>query len=923
MSGRVNGVATTQLTCPWRVLASAKRADSSICAGGIQSATCTRTCDDGDAQVAGDPQRDPAQHRRRQGLPCGGPLPPRHLSPFLGPNPQGVPPQQPLPSQPQPQHQNHQKGNLRRAASNRQSAIRSRGRGLSRSKRSTVGDLVSEPDFPQPGTVQDQSSCALLLLLRRRRQGGRRVGWPPAAAEGHVPSRGPQRGLGVPPPDRLATTATAAAFRARHAGDSGGGDAWEGRQPPPQQLHQGWNDEVEPQQPRQDVVLVPVWAGQGWVQPSQPRGEKRTRSTRRNEPLPAVPPAAAAAASVAIATITMTARNCDGGDDDEGASYEAAAGARFVGAAAAGTAADAAVELRGRCVGLTSRQTNTCGDCTAKDVLSCSTAGVSCDSSYVSCSPSSLAEANRAAFLGRFPSAQAGGSSTLLPALLPSPTRAAVAAAAAAAAAAGRSPSSAAASPEAAVRSPSRVGPGSTPALSCQGARLRDCALQGIHGSSRGGGGGGGGHAPEADPRQLMRAIVDCRHWRQLHAVFREYGTQANVLHLAAALGKMTRMHLPPPPPPPPPPSGKLAATADTPAAQAFLSELEAKLRNHLLLAAATAVQARHGSRPPLGPRQLATCLAALARLRADGWLVLEDLDLLQLAADISLSWGLESFPPQMSTFLWAIATLHHPPGQAFMDLWIQAAVRAMAHFSAYDLLSTALWCCVRLRVPPRPVLLQHLLAAAARRAPEFTPPSASLLLYALARLHYLGWLPAEAWGLRTPEGAKAAPPAWPAAAAGPQPRPGADLPPRWWRQYGGAAVAVAATAPPPLPPLDLGPFLDAALQGMAEMEVVEIGSGQPRLALPVLLWSMTRLGHRPHEGWTRAFLAHSFEVKAVTFVRCLMGDWGPRVGFRGKEASKLPREADGAHRRHGQLLQPQLQQHGQGGGGGSSSNKS
>ncbi|GLC46973.1 hypothetical protein PLESTM_002002400 [Pleodorina starrii] len=738
-------------------------------------------------------------------------------------------------------------------------------------------------------------------------------------------------------------------------------------------------------------------------------------------------------------------------------------------------------------------------------------------------------------------------------------------------------------------------------------------------------------------PLRLMRAITGCHHWRQLRALLQEYGDCLNALHVTAALGKLTRMQLPPPPSPSPPrvpPSlpergspclslpagGKLAPAGEVAEVQILLSHLEIALRRHIDVAwagsggladpgggsgsgggrgsdcsggggvrpghvnaitagsaawiadmaceaSATAAEAElYGITPRLGPRQLATSLAALARMRSVGWPVAEDRALLGAAVALSGFWQLESFPSQelttlvyslaklghhpgrtwleaacdaaagaaaqrhmcarqLSTFLWALATLRHQPGEAFMTAWTKAAVRAMARFSAYDisqalwalatlhrarsppplaaagataaaelllpcatapalphglpevfvraalgrakavlrsagggrgdcvpqdvcnilwavsqlqlgpprawvtvvasallsapdaaiascrpadlagllwalarmlpasppprgemlrvvraaarlvgqcgeqdmsnifwalgsmrfvppprvmhafglrllqlcvqgaagpqLLSTALWCCVRLHVPPRPALLRQLLAAAARSAPQFDPRSAPLLLYSLARLHHLGWLPAEACQPLEPARVRQqspqslqhhrgrstiAWPAWPEVAESWQ-RDGQAKP-----RSGVRADGMSAAPPPPasLLPLDLGPFLDVALGGMAE---VEAEVGRPRLALPVLLWSVARLGHQPDEGWTRAYLAHTFEVlpqlslaEACLVVSALLRlghlppplwlarmeqlmarSWGPAAG---REAAELRREVHSLTRR-------------------------
>ncbi|GIL75267.1 hypothetical protein Vretimale_7927 [Volvox reticuliferus] len=782
-------------------------------------------------------------------------------------------------------------------------------------------------------------------------------------------------------------------------------------------------------------------------------------------------------------------------------------------------------------------------------------------------------EDNRAAFLARLSATPAGNasaiavtvrchSSALQPALLPSPTRApAIITAVAATAAGTRTP----AADSTGVRGSRDGGSGEECRIRRHENVKEDNLRRRIASAACGGNSGISVSASDAaTARRLMRALLACRHWRQLSALVDEYSTSFNVLHLTAALGKLTRIQLPSPPTfshhragltrRPGGPERSRAGYFDAFEGEAaevhkLLSELEAAFRHHLEAACAGrglrthAKDSWNGSRsngssrshspacvaavhttcdmsleatgiadtgtwepdgeeeagapvynmePYLGPRQLATSLAALARLRSGGWRVARDETLLQAAVEVSECWLLKSLPAQelttlvyafakldhypgrvwmdsacaagggaaasrlmsprqLSTFLWALATLRHQPGEVFMTAWIQGAVRAMARFSSYDisqalwalatlhrahspqphvavtataaavaepappaataapphglpevfvhaalgrakaallrpgcgsggcapqdicntlwavsqlqlappqrwvqavaaallaspdatlercqpadlagllwalarltpdappprgpmlrilravariegrcgeqdlanifwalgvfrfrppqpvmrtfgmrllklsvqgdagpqLLSTALWCCVRLHLPPHPVLLRHLLVAAARRAPEFDPRSAPLLLYSLARLHHLGWFPLESWQpWRThqqrpvPHAVErpAAALAWPAATS-----------PPLSRGKGTTATEAAPTAPSL--PLDVRPFLNAALRGMAE---VEVEGRRPRLALPVLLWSVAKLGQPPDEGWTRSYLAHSFEV--------------------------------------------------------------
>ena len=54
------------------------------------------------------------------------------------------------------------------------------------------------------------------------------------------------------------------------------------------------------------------------------------------------------------------------------------------------------------------------------------------------------------------------------------------------------------------------------------------------------------------------------------------------------------------------------------------------------------------GAEPRLGPRQLATCLGALARLRARGWHVASERRLLHLSVATAARWRLSAFPPQV-----------------------------------------------------------------------------------------------------------------------------------------------------------------------------------------------------------------------------------------------------------------------------------
>ncbi|GLC68043.1 hypothetical protein PLESTF_000638800 [Pleodorina starrii] len=1244
----------------------------------------------GDEADAPDPQLDPEQHRRRPGALCG------PLSCNL-PRREEAQTQQQSQQEPQRQALGNSSCGQRRAVRDGAwgtPALQDRGRA-----RNAAADLASALGVPKPWTVQDQPSYAPLLLRRAtgpsplaedaplpstrpydpasggglacggggsetscygtRADGSDSTGEALLGSQYSVTQggegrtelvRGPQASLAVSTP-RLSLSAAAAAIL---------------------RLHE--------QQRQRHAALVPLWDGQsqgrvplpplGLGSPcyqaiSQPPGSS---SSSQREPHAPAAAAAAASASVglvvaattgtgeAVASSAATAevlgrRQCRlvtlpaGNDDEEGQvtlrAVHGKPGLRRRTTMAVEDQAERCTpspprggnhveKWQGRARSPTAEDRRTAPLMHLASRPSPAAAGSNSRSNRCSIASSRTCGSSSSNSSSSNSSSSSSSEASVLPVLLPSPTRTAVAAV----------------------------------ALS-KTAVLSGLSF-GVAGGDNGGGGGRGwgegresvqyqrghnscgndnssagvgrrGPTSAVAARRLMRAITGCHHWRQLRALLQEYGDCLNALHVTAALGKLTRMQLPPPPSPSPPrvpPSlpergspclslpagGKLAPAGEVAEVQILLSHLEIALRRHIDVAwagsggladpgggsgsgggrgsdcsggggvrpghvnaitagsaawiadmaceaSATAAEAElYGITPRLGPRQLATSLAALARMRSVGWPVAEDRALLGAAVALSGFWQLESFPSQelttlvyslaklghhpgrtwleaacdaaagaaaqrhmcarqLSTFLWALATLRHQPGEAFMTAWTKAAVRAMARFSAYDisqalwalatlhrarsppplaaagataaaelllpcatapalphglpevfvraalgrakavlrsagggrgdcvpqdvcnilwavsqlqlgpprawvtvvasallsapdaaiascrpadlagllwalarmlpasppprgemlrvvraaarlvgqcgeqdmsnifwalgsmrfvppprvmhafglrllqlcvqgaagpqLLSTALWCCVRLHVPPRPALLRQLLAAAARSAPQFDPRSAPLLLYSLARLHHLGWLPAEACQPLEPARVRQqspqslqhhrgrstiAWPAWPEVAESWQ-RDGQAKP-----RSGVRADGMSAAPPPPasLLPLDLGPFLDVALGGMAE---VEAEVGRPRLALPVLLWSVARLGHQPDEGWTRAYLAHTFEVlpqlslaEACLVVSALLRlghlppplwlarmeqlmarSWGPAAG---REAAELRREVHSLTRR-------------------------
>ncbi|KXZ43466.1 hypothetical protein GPECTOR_89g486 [Gonium pectorale] len=275
---------------------------------------------------------------------------------------------------------------------------------------------------------------------------------------------------------------------------------------------------------------------------------------------------------------------------------------------------------------------------------------------------------------------------------------------------------------------------------------------------------------------------------------------------------------------------------------------------------------------------------------------------------------GAEQFGPQdVGNALWALGRLRFvPPAEALRPLGARLAALAARDEAGPQLVSTALWSCVRLHRPPGPRLLDALLRAASRRAHEFGPHSAALLLYSLARMRRMGWVAPADW--RPPAAAAAgagagaataAAAAASAAAAGGEAPVGALAPPaaaaaaavgpaRAAGRVAAKETAAVRSSPHGREPLALRPILEAALRRMAcegsdgeglpgpgadaaaaaaAAAAVVLPSARARAAveadaeccqavtLPMLLWALTRLGCAPEDSWMRGLLVQCVEL--------------------------------------------------------------
>ncbi len=238
---------------------------------------------------------------------------------------------------------------------------------------------------------------------------------------------------------------------------------------------------------------------------------------------------------------------------------------------------------------------------------------------------------------------------------------------------------------------------------------------------------------------------------------------------------------------------------------------------------------------------------------------------------------------------LWALRQLGVEPSQGLARrLGRRLAELARARAVGPQALSMLLWWCAQQHdrhhhafqdqqqeqeqqrevLLPSKGMLRRLLRATARRAAQFGPQSATVLLLAAARLHMRDALPLV-----------------PLPIPSPAPR---LLMPRSRRVAvngggGGGSIAAAGSAqgapcsaaaaeaeeglavdqPPPLPYEQL---LGAVLRAMEAAAASGGGGGSnsftPR-TLPTVLWAVSRLGYRPPEAWMRAVMGHSVQVGA------------------------------------------------------------
>ncbi|KAG2497560.1 hypothetical protein HYH03_004306 [Edaphochlamys debaryana] len=649
----------------------------------------------------------------------------------------------------------------------------------------------SGPGPPAPGSVQDQSSGALLLPPLPAPAGPSRPahgllpacsqeGLPPVAVEGegHGPAFGgyDEGPAAVPAPTLRLRQPLPALRLGLEGGPRAEGDACGCGQRPLDGIDTtAAGAASDPRRGRISVRLLPVWEGQRWTQPTAP-----------------LRPCAAQQAGAQPSSLSWAASDVA----DTGL---------------VGTEPPPAFEEPGR--GGEQVPGHERGEALAAAGLLCSAQGT-------------------AAVFGQAAGDAAGvqapsGRQPAVPAvLLPSPTAAAVAAAAGALARVGGAPRG---------RGSAGAGGGTT--------------FVRAPGAAEGGGGGGGrglGAGGDEAARILMAVIMRCRNWRQLQALLHEYGSTAvNAFHVAAALKCLSRMQLP-------------APEGGGGEVQAFLSELEATFRQLLTASWAQARTAPpappggprsggmgqpHGprgpgvaaepSRPQLGPRQLANCLAALAQLRDGGWRLAEDRWLLHLAAAAAARWRLETFPPQeLTTLLYAVAKLGHRPSPR----WLEGACEAVAAAASTRRLSprqlaTCLWALAVMRWRPSPAFLAAWLAASYEAMPYFSPYDVSQSLWALASLYSGGEGIAAGESMSTSPGAAKAtaarlPPHWVAAALGrcrqvlrpgrcaPQDvalamwgvaRLGLAAPPGWAEGVAAALLAAAPTALEACRPVDVG----------------------------------------------------------------------------------------------------------------------
>ncbi|GFR40584.1 hypothetical protein Agub_g1164 [Astrephomene gubernaculifera] len=292
---------------------------------------------------------------------------------------------------------------------------------------------------------------------------------------------------------------------------------------------------------------------------------------------------------------------------------------------------------------------------------------------------------------------------------------------------------------------------------------------------------------------------------------------------------------------------------------------------------AATLLTAPYGTLQRCRPYDIASLMWAVATLLCRTPPPAAQLHrLTDVAADLAAAGRLSE--QDLGNVLWSLGVLRLLPDRRVLGALCAGLAGAAARGQAGpQVVATAVWFLARLRLRPDRRLLLSLLTSASRCAAAaaataagdgeaqsgvkvvaFGSHSAALLLYGLARLKHLDCLPLSLDLVG--DATELSPP--------PSPPPSATT------TAAAAATGQSLSAALPPPPSWLRPILNAALHGLtaagfeasnagaaAGNVVAGGGGGSPQRTLPVLLWSVARLGYRPEESWVRCVLVHSVEL--------------------------------------------------------------
>lgn len=338
--------------------------------------------------------------------------------------------------------------------------------------------------------------------------------------------------------------------------------------------------------------------------------------------------------------------------------------------------------------------------------------------------------------------------------------------------------------------------------------------------------------------KRLTRAIMACRHWRQLAALAQERSSSGcgppNALHLGAFLSRLSRFL------PNPKPGGQEAA--DLLAFMGYLesmagAQLEASCEQPLPASWARHVEQQQQtpqqqqlgrSSVGMGPRQVASVIGALARLK---YLRRPPAKLVHLAAAVAWPRLLHYAPAELTQLLWALATLRHRPGPDWMHQACRAALARAREYTPREL-STVLWALASLKYSPGRAWTSRWLGQVGVQMQAMSAYDLSQTLWALAALR----VPREA----LPEG-------WADTAlarAAEVLRPGACRP----QDVCNALCAMAALRLRPRPMLLSDAFNAAAIDSAA------LARCRP-IDLAHLLWAAAALHYRPWPNTMRGIL--------------------------------------------------------------------